>query len=181
MRSASFDIDYIRPEHKVCELNVEVPTIIVEPFNERGELEIFVQWFAEFSAMDFLKQKFGDAVVEKFHRMQFRFPVPLSLDSMYWMGHPERFKVILLGQVQDWPNKAAIPEMGKCDSWILWVTSSHYGEETQSGDGPACFVIPLKVVLADQLCGIITPKKYCDTTVLDREKQTYRLQARAYL
>ncbi len=169
-----FDIDQIRPEHKVCESRVEVPTIIVEPFHEGGEPEVFVQWFADFSEIDFLQQEFGNSLVEKFEKMQFRFPVPMLPNDEHWMGHPERFKIVLFGQVQDWPNKAVVSQMGKHDAWILWVTSSHYGTETPSGDGPACFIIPLHVMLADQICGIITPKKYCDTTVLDREMQIYR-------
>ena len=169
MNSSLLDVDRIKPQHKVCETNVDVPTIIVEPLEEGREPQVLVQWFGEFSAADFLQKEFGNAVVERFQRMQFRFPVPIPVDDMHWMLHPERFKVILLAQVKDWPNKKAIPELGKPDSWILWLASSHYGTD----DGPACFAVPFNVMLGDQLCGIISPRKYCDVNVLEREKQAY--------
>lgn len=170
------NVDRVNPQRKICEVSVEVPTIIIEPFLKGGKPRIFVQWFADFFPIPSTKHESWDALVKKFRGMQFRFPVLASLDDKCWMGHPELFKVVSLGQVQDWPNKAAIPELGTPDDWILWVTSSHYGVRTQSGDGPASFVMPLKTMSGDQVCGLITPQKYCDIRVIDREREVFERQ-----
>jgi hypothetical protein len=153
----------LTPQHRVCSRNVEVPTILVEPFNpeEGGELEIFVQWFGESESVNL-------------DGMQFRFPVPSSPDSICWMNHPEIFKVIMFGQVKDWPKKEVVQTVadtvakGDLEAWIIWLTSSHYSTRTPSGVGPACFIIPMTVVLGDSF-GIIKPKSYCDMSVLEEE------------
>lgn len=157
----------VRPQHKVCERNVEVPAILVVPSPEEdGEPEVVVQWFGEAEDMDL-----GE--------MQFLFPVPVSADALAWMNHPELFKVILLGQIKDWPTKEAVQAVadsfakGNVDAWILWVTSSHYGTKHRSGVGPACFAVRMNILLADGVCGVITPRKYCDVTVLDRENERF--------
>lgn len=152
------------PEHKVCQPNVEVPTILVEPFDpeESDKPEIFVQWF-------------GESDIADLEGMQFRFQVPSSPDSTCWMNHPELFKVILLGQVKDWPKKevaqrvADMVNKGDLETWIVWLTSSHYSIETPGGIGPACFIMPMTIVLADYF-GIINPKKYFDMNVLEEER-----------
>lgn len=160
----------IRPQHKVCQKNVEVPTILVEPFNPDGDPEVFVQWFGEAQGIDL-------------GGIQFRFPVPVSTNALRWMGHPELFKVILFGQVKDWPKKEAIRAIvdlvakGSLNAWILWVTSYHYGTQHSDGPGPACFVVPMTVMLADGVCGVVTPRKYCDTSILDHKNEKFRQQS----
>lgn len=177
MKDELASVDRVGSEQKVYEVNVEVPTIIVEPPYEGGEPEVFVQWFAEFSKIESLKRKHGDTFSERLRQMQFSFPVPIPVDDVHWMGHPEYFKVILLGQLKDWPDEVAeISKSGSPDSWILWVTSSYYGGPTSGGDNSqACFYIPLKsIVLADETLGLITPRKYCDVAVLDQEREAYQ-------
>ncbi len=160
------NIGDICPQHKTYEPHVGVPTIVVEPpEQEEYQPRLAVQWFGE-----------ADVDISKF---QFRFPVSLSFNNPGWMGHPEKFKVVLLGQVKDWPKPEARDAVAKTvqgtlDTWILWVTSSHYTQQYESGEGPACFMIPFKVLLADPDCGVITPRKYCDLTVLQREKEKVR-------
>lgn len=180
MKDTRSDVDCARPRRKICEVDVEVPTIIIEPFLKGEKPKVFVQWFADFSPTDPLNRESWNTPIKKFQRMQFRFPVRVSLNDSCWMGHPELFKVVLLGQVKDWSNKAAIPRMGKDNDWILWATSSHYGIKTQSGEGPASFLMSLEVMLKHQVGGIITPKKYYDTTVIDREREAFESQGRRW-
>jgi len=154
----------VMPDHKVCKRNVAVPTILVEPFKPGGENQVFVQWFGEANGIDLGER-------------QFRFDVPISVDSVHWMGHPEIFKIIMLGQVKDWPKKEAVQEIaqgvtkGDLDAYILWVVSTHFQIENDSGPGPSTFVVWMNIMLGDPNCGIIRPRGYCDTLVLDRENK----------
>lgn len=180
MKDAPTDIDRVKQQRKICEVDVEVPTIIIEPFFKGGKPRIFVQWFAEFSPTVSVKHELWEAFVKKFQRMQFRFPALVSLDDSCWMGRPDLFKVVLLGQVQDLRNRATVLRLGKDDDWILWVVSSHYGMKTQYGEGPASFYIPLKIMLGDQVRGLITPKKYYDSAVIDQEREAFEQQGRRW-
>ena len=180
MKNTQSDVDYSRPRRRICEGDVEIPTLIIEPFFKGGEPEVFVQWFANLSPTNPLNHEFWDALARKFQRMQFRFPIRAPRNDRCWMGHPELFKVVMLGQVRDWPNKVAIPRMGKDDDWILWVISSHYGRKTQSGEGPASFLMSLDVMLKYPIGGTITPKKYYDATVIDREREAFERQGRRW-
>jgi len=137
--------------------------IIVEPFAPDGPPEVFVQWFGEADG--------GDVT-----NLQFRFPVPLSPDHAMWMNHPEKFKVILVGQVKDWPKPSAQEAVaasakGTLETWILWICSSHYTVQHSNGPGPACCVVPLTAMLGDPNVGVITPRKYCDLSVLKEESK----------
>jgi hypothetical protein len=145
---------------------VLVPTIRVEPFAGGRREEVLVQWFG---------QSHGEPV----GTWQFRFPVGVPVDDMHWMGRPENFQVIFLGAAKHWPEPSAVPGvidgLGKGDpeQCILWLTSPHYGTRAESGDGPACFALPLRVSLADGIYGIIAPKTYADLAVLERVKAEY--------
>ncbi len=150
-------MDIGKPQHKVCEKNVEVPTIVL-PQEREG---VWLQWF-------------GDATGAELAEMQFLFPIPLDENAMEWMGHPELFKVIMVGQIKDWPMKEAVRKIAEAtkkdvESWVLWVVSSHY----QIRGDPACFIVPLPAMLGDGECGVITPHRYCDTDVLERESEKY--------
>ncbi|MEK7521408.1 MAG: hypothetical protein AAB599_01220 [Patescibacteria group bacterium] len=103
---------------------------------------------------------------------QFFFPTTKSPENIDWMNHPERFQVVFVGPVSDWPNPAAVSNFGmRFNEYLLWVASSHYETER----GPACFAIPLKVTLADLEAGlIIKPKLYSDLEVLEEVKAEYR-------
>ncbi|MHB8709953.1 MAG: hypothetical protein ACYC6X_00100 [Minisyncoccota bacterium] len=176
MKDALIDVDRVKPRRKICEINVEVPTIIIEPFFKGGKSMIFVQWFAEFSSIVPTKHKFLDTFVKKFQRMQFRFPVLVSLKDECWMGRPDLFRVVMLGQISDLLWETGVPDSYEKDDWISSVVSSHYGVKTRDWEGPVSFEIPLKVMSIDQVCCRITPKKYYDTTVLDREKKVFEWQ-----
>lgn len=165
---------------KINDSTFEVPTLIIEPFFKGGQSWVFVQWFAECSPIASVKNKAGDTLIETFQHTQFRFPVLVSRHDECWMGRPDLFKVVLLGQVQDLPNGMIIPRLGENDDWLLWVVSSHYGIETRNGRGPASFAVPLKIMFGHHICGIITPKKYYDSTVIDREKETFMRQGRQW-
>lgn len=156
----------IRPQHKVCERNVEVPTILVEPFIAGGKPEVLVQWFGEAEGNDLAG-------------MQFRFPVLLDPDDCHWMSHPELFSVIFFGQAKDWPTEKTSQDVidlvvkGDSNAWIFWIASSHYGIQQGNGSVPACFVLPMPVMLGDGVVGVIRPKKFCDVAVLDRVKKEF--------
>ncbi|MHB8660582.1 MAG: hypothetical protein ACYC75_01400 [Minisyncoccota bacterium] len=180
MKDTLTSTNYSLSQRKICEVDVAVPTLILEPFSKGGEPEIFVQWFAEFSPATPMKFKSWVALVEKFRQMQFRFPVLISPKDECWMGHPELFKVVLLGQVQDLSGKVVVSDPGNDDDWALWVVSSHYGRKIQGREIPASFVISLKVMLGHHAYGLITPKKYYDAAVFDREQKAFEQQGRLW-
>lgn len=151
----------LRPQHKVWEPNVEVPTVFVDAN------QVFFQWFGKVDLKP-LMQQFGDGVAKVFGQMQFRFPISAPPGDMHWMGHPELFQVIFVDQAKNWPNKNAIAAFGNPEKWLLWVTSTHYMLGT---GGPLCFAIDLNVMLADNLYGIIEPRPYCDIEVLEKAKR----------
>jgi len=111
------------------------------------------------------------------HGKQFRFPVPLKPSAPEWLGYPTSFRVILLGQVKDWPKKEVIHEIVQAvpsksmDAWILWVVYTLYRRQFCSGGLSTCFIIPLITMLADGVHGPITPQKYCDLLVLEEENK----------
>jgi len=166
----------VRPQQKVCETKVDVPTILVEPFREGDKPEVFVQWFGESSA--------GVNLGE----MQFRFPLGTSTDSHYWMGRPELCKIIMLGKVKDWPKPEVAQEIadtvtqGNLDALIVFIVATHYTMRRGDGSpGAPCFVFELKILLADGVCGVITPQPYCDMLVLDRENEHIASQLPTYI
>jgi hypothetical protein len=158
------DESLVRPQQKICEKNVEVPTILVEPFQEGGKPEVFVQWFGESST----GMNLGE--------MQFRFPLPAPADSHCWLGHPELCKVIMVGQVRNWPKPEAaqgIADMatkGNLDALAIFIAATHYSRLCSDGRaGPACFVFEMTIHLADGIYCAITPRPYCDMSVLEEE------------
>jgi len=157
------DESLVRPQQKVCEKNVKVPTILVEPFQEGGKPEVFVQWFGESST----GRKLGE--------MQFRFPLPAPVDSHCWMGHPELCKVVMVGQVKNWPKPEAaqsIADMaakGNLDALIIFIVATHYSTLSGGRTGTACFVFEMTIQLADGIYCVITPRPYCDMSVLEEE------------
>jgi hypothetical protein len=154
----------VKPQQKVCETNVDVPTILAEPFHEGGEPEVFVQWFGKSSA--------GVNLGE----MQFRFPLSVPVDSHYWMGHPELCKIVMVGPVRSWPNPeeaqhfADMVAKGNLDALIVFIVATHYSRRCDGNRvGPACFIFELTVRLADGICGVITPQPYCNPSTLEEE------------
>ncbi len=182
MKRTRSDVTHSRPAFETSEIKVKAPTIIVEAPSKNGEREIFVQWFAEFSwvGVESMEQERRNAFLERFQQMQLLFPVPLSSTDDSWIGHPEWFQVILLGQLKDWPTRVVDrPEVDDLDIWVLLVISSRYGGVTVSGgDEPACFYIPFTDPWpTDPTLGAITPRKYCNTTVLAKERERYKRRA----
>ncbi len=162
------DPKLLRPQHKVWEPNVEVPTIFVDAFREGHDPEVSFQWFGESDSLGFLEKDFGEEVSWRFGRMQFRFPIPMRIDDIHWMNHPEHFRVVFLGQGKDWPKTGKAPG-DDLESWWLWVVSTHYTTMQPSGEGPGSFATPLNAMLGDGVYGIIRPKQYFDIEVLNKE------------
>ncbi len=152
----------LKPQHKVWEPIVEVPTIVVDDLKNRPS-QIFFQWFGKADLRPLIQQ-FGNEVAKVFGQMQFRFPISAPPGDIHWMGHPELFQVIFVDQAKNWPNKNAIASFGNPEKWLLWVTSTHYMVGT---GGPACFAVELNMMLADGLYGIIEPRPYCNMEVLE--------------
>jgi len=161
----------VRPEHKVCKVNVAVPTISVQTLFDENGPEVLVQWY-------------GESNTAELEEMQFLFLVPVSPDKPNWVGHPEKFNVVFLGKVKDWPQKEAAQGVadgvteGDLESFIIWVTSvdpSHCSVYSPSvgAESPVTFVLHMCVVLGDRSCGVITPRSYSDITVLERANATY--------
>lgn len=138
--------------------NVNVPTIRVVSLGEGRDPEVIFQWFGR----DFLENR-------DLGNEQFFFPTMSPPSDTHWMNHPEKFRVIFVGPISEWPEPAARAQFDMPqETYVLWVASAHYGTRHSTGIGPACFMIPLKVTLADQEAGIIIkPKKFADLGVLE--------------
>ena len=149
------------PQHKVCSSITLVPKIVIESLNgESLGLEVWLQWFGESDIVDL-------------EGMQFRFPIPLSVNNVLWMNHPDLFEVVFVGPVKEWPKKEAMAAVantvtnGDLGAYVFWFVSSHYTQKYPSGVGPASIMVPMNTLLADSF-GIIMPKSYTDLGVLER-------------
>lgn len=140
------------PLHEICEKNVEKPALIRKTQNG---VEIWLQWFGESSSFD-LSNK------------QFLFPV--SSDAGNFFFQPESFEVIMVGPVKNWPNKKVVNQLaeqcGGEDVNIIYFISSKIGvDDGNDGSIPAAGILPLKVKLVDNNCGIIGPQEFFDDSV----------------
>ncbi len=159
-------------EFQVADEQVEVPTIRVMTFHEGGKPEVVFQWFG----VDVLERR--DLLGE-----QYFFPLPRKMadpEALEWMSHPEKFKVIFVGSVSEWPKPEARAAFGMSPNTLLfWVASAHYGTQQGDGVGPACFAIKLSLILADQESQLMLhPRTYSDTAVLDRLNEEFTAQQR---
>lgn len=147
--------EVVQPQHRICmqEWNVAVPTMVLDP-------PIHIRWF-------------GQAEVLLPKDSQFLFPVLADEEAIEWFGKPDRFRVVFLGQIKDWPRPEAIQLMveamkGDPETWIGWLVSSFIGMEHSDGIGPASYAVKI-ALLADGNCGIITPRPYTNMEVLAEE------------
>lgn len=150
----------IEPLHKICDTNVEAPTIVVVDMGPEGEEvpTVCVQWFGE--TKHILPKK-----------PQFLFSILSEPDAIQWMGHPELFKVAFLGKVKNWPNPSAAQAVadlateGSLNSWVIYLCSHHYHQQFPQGIGPGSFVMTL-ALLGDPNVGVITPQSFTNLDVL---------------
>lgn len=154
--------ELVGPRQKVCEKNVDVPTLLVEPLaaSDCPIRETFVQWFGRANGADL-----GEG--------QFRFPVPLHHADRYWEGHPMLWKVTFLGTFRNFPWNPQSREMYRevtpfRDNPDTEILVAHLRETRHPADPELDtfgLMIPMTIHLADSVCGIITPREYCDKTV----------------
>lgn len=164
--AAVVDDRLLRPAHSVCERKVEVPTISVE--EKDGRRTVVVQWFGKASSAELKKDD------------QFLFPFTTGVDAIQWFGHPEQFRVSFLGQIKNWPNPEAIPQLLEGfkseDAWVFMVASSLYSRKTQRGVVCACFMGAI-VMLGDPNVGVITPVPFYDERVnLEEQAKVEQMQ-----
>ncbi|PCI20319.1 hypothetical protein COB64_02230 [Candidatus Wolfebacteria bacterium] len=140
-----------QPLHKVCSENVEIPTLI----QDNNNTEVSLQWF-------------GGSEYFDLSGMQFSFPLNTNLEAFYF--HPEKFEIIMIGPVKNWPNPEAIPglieDLGGEDVIIIYFISSEIGVDDGNGQIiPAAGILPLTILLADENCGIIKPVEFFNDMV----------------
>ncbi len=142
-----------------CKQNVDVPTILVEPFEPGEEPQVWIQWS-------------GIAAQADLGNQQFRFPVPLNPTATDWLNHPEKFRVILFGPIRNFPNEAYAEVYARqylkndMDARVLYLISSHAGvDDGNGGTIPIALLLQMNIELADDAVGIISPKNYYDALV----------------
>ncbi|HRH31249.1 MAG TPA: hypothetical protein PK950_01130 [Candidatus Paceibacterota bacterium] len=139
------------PLHEVCITNVDKPTLVAR---SKSGVDVWLQWFGKSERFD-LSDK------------QFLFPV--DVPAVTFFGRPEEFEVIMVGPVKNWPNKDAINELiveYGADTIVVYLISSAFGVDGGNGQAvPASCLIPLKIKLADDNCGIIDPVDFYDDNV----------------
>lgn len=180
MTDTTDEINHTEVQRKLCERDVEVPTIITEPLFKGGRTWIFVQWFADISPIGSKNLELWNGIAKRFQAMQFRFPVVIDLNDEIWMGKPELFKVVLLGQGKDLRGKSTVPHPGKDDDWVVWLASSYYGTEIENREVPISFSSRLGMMPSHRTYGLITPRKYYNPEVYNREEEAFGLQARRW-
>ncbi len=141
-----------QPLHNVCEENVTKPKLILKDING---VKVWLQWFGTSKNFD-LQNK------------QFLFPINTSPSNFYL--HPEKFELIMIGPVKNWPNKDVvddlIEQLGGEDVNIVYFISPEIGTDDGNGQTvPAAGILPLDIKLADDNCGIIDPEEYFDDSV----------------
>jgi hypothetical protein len=152
----------VKPQQKVCEKNVEVPTLLVEPLtaSDWPMRETFVQWFGRADGADLGER-------------QFRFPVPLHHANSYWHGHPLLWKVTFLGTFRSFPWNPKSREMYRevapfRDNPGTGILVAHLREPKHPEDPELDtfgLMIPMTIHLTNSERGIITPQEYRDRTV----------------
>lgn len=148
------DVDF-HPKRATTETSVTTPVLIVGQDLD-GSPIIFLQWFGDcYSGFEMFCEERGQAE-KAFKEAQFRFPIHSDPNRIEWMGHPESFQVVSIGQVKDWPNQQAATTFGNPEAWILYVASTFYRINNQ----PAAYVVPLQIFLADPLYGLVMPAKF---------------------
>lgn len=166
---SAIDISTFPPAHPVYETQVAVPTIRRRqkglglpdcPPEFEGREEIVVQWF-------------GESESGELKDLQFAFPILSDPDAMQWFGHPEWFRVIMLGPLKNWPNPRGLEmflQQGlSLDSLVLYVITSQIGlDDGRGGVRPAAYLVNV-VLLGDPLYGVITPREYADWDVSKEE------------
>jgi len=145
--------EVVQPQHRICTWKSDVPIVVQCP-------TMSIQWF-------------GQAEVPLPEESQFLFPVLTDDKAIEWVGKPNRFRVVFLGQIKDWPKPETIQSMveamkGDLETWIVWLVSSIVGMEHSDGIGPASYAVKI-ALLGDGNCGIITPKPYTNMEVLAEE------------
>ncbi len=165
----NIDSRAFRPEICTGMSSVTIPTIRVVPKLRDEGKEVVVQWFGRSEALGWMVQSFGDEASKVFEAAQFHFPVHVAVDNIRWMGEPEEFQVIFIGQLKDWPNEEAISHFKlPPETWMLYITATHYTVRQPDGNtGPPMFAIPLTIMLVDRVYGVITPKPYQDLAVAE--------------
>ncbi len=150
-----------RPERAVDGPVVTIPTLMVGRMKEDEEPSVLLRWYGwNPMGLDYLGEDKAEAEAA-FNESQFHFPVSSDVNATHWMGHPELFRVVSIGQVKDWPNMSIRQHFTNPEDWILYIASTHYTMPHPSGrDVPNCLLVPLRVFLAEQMYGVIMPKKY---------------------
>lgn len=144
-----------RPSLATTEPSITTPVLIAGQDLD-GSPIIFLQWFGScYSGFGIFGEGQGQAE-KAFKEAQFRFPIHSDPNGVYWMGHPENFQVVSIGQAKDWPNQQAASAFGDPETWILYVASTFF----RINDQPAAYVVPLQIFLADPLYGVIMPAKF---------------------
>ncbi len=153
----------LKPTFDVCKRVVEIPTIIVDQIvigENHPRNAVFIQWFGE--------------AVRLTENFQFLFELCIEPNNIHWMGHPEEFKVVFLGQIKNWPKPEVSQKIadeiaeGNLEQTVAWLCSHHYQQRYESGIGPGSFTVPV-VLLGDPNIGLISPKTYQNLEALKED------------
>lgn len=156
------DWDNLPSSHPVCETQVEVPTLRLQPrglnYSHRpsefeGQEEIVVQWF-------------GETRGGKLKNLQFAFPLMTKPDSVHWFGHPEWYRTVMLGALKGWPNKQALDGLlreGRTpEEVIIYVITSQIGlDDRKGGVRPSTLLVGV-ACLGDPIHGVIAPREFAN-------------------
>ncbi|MFA5933786.1 MAG: hypothetical protein WC795_00995 [Candidatus Paceibacterota bacterium] len=141
-----------QPVHEVCKENVKMPRL----FRKTEDGIVFLQWFGESDRFDL-------------SGMQFNFPLNIKAETFFLK--PERFEVIMIGPIKNWPNTPEVlahmfQQLGGEDVMVIYCICSEIGiDGGNSQSVPAAGMFPVNIMLADDNCGLIKPKEFFDDSV----------------
>jgi hypothetical protein len=150
---------------------VGVPTITVRDLPVEGGVPrrtICIQWFGKADHCELPPEA------------QFLFEPQCPHDECHWYGAPEKFRVVFLGPVREWPKPevaervAELVTAGNLDTYVVWIVSADFPLRHETAIwAPASFMVPL-VLLGDPNCGVIMPVTYAGLDVLKAENKRAR-------
>lgn len=173
--NANPEIGVFLPGHKICEKNVEVPTISLLDIGPPGKEKptLCVQWFGE------TEKPLVPRVLPIPEGSQFLFPLMAKPNDVCFFGEPEKFYVVFLDQVKFWLEPMAVQSMmngpggGDPDTWIIWLMNSQVGMDF--GGYPASPAVKI-VLLGDPNCGVIYPRSYRNLEARDEAIKAHAAQ-----
>jgi hypothetical protein len=166
-----FEPKKVLPSNQICEVNVEVPTVVGVPMGPDGQSILCVQWFG--SSADSSSSK---ASIE-FN--QFMFPIITEPhNGLFLSADPKDFIVVFVGMVKNWIAPYAAQVMidslgrGNENAWIIWMVNPRQAMSCANMLTPFSPCLPVSLLVCPDY-GVVAPRPYADLRARDKAMQIF--------